>query len=177
VQALPYVWPAMPDAASAREAGAGSCASKHALLAEELTSLGLVCTPLVVTGLLVPRSLSRDPDFAEGARLLEVHECLRLSTPWAGVLRLDVTWDPPLLARGLVGTRPWDGASDMQVAIATQESGWTVPRSELRSAKEQLRAQLYDAGQRLLRDRILARLSVRFASWRNARSDTAMGGA
>ena len=48
IQAMPYVWPCPPEAAWARRNGAGSCASKHALLAEELEGIGL--TSLSVAG-------------------------------------------------------------------------------------------------------------------------------
>ncbi len=74
VQALPYRWPAPPDAASTRAAGAGTCAGKHALLAERLAQRGLTCAPLLVVGPLAPALW---PDLAEEAGgLQEVHECL-----------------------------------------------------------------------------------------------------
>lgn len=54
VQQMPYRWPAPPDAASTRDAGAGTCAGKHALLAEELLAAGVHSRPLLVVGPLVP---------------------------------------------------------------------------------------------------------------------------
>lgn len=166
IQRKPFAWPGEPDAESARGSRTGTCASKHALLAEGLDDLGLTCAPLLVTGRLVPSFLEHDREFEAGVNLLEVHECLVVLTPWAGPLRVDVTWDPPLLAYGLPGTMDWDGASDMRLAVEGAGAGWTVPRRQLRSAKEALRKRLYKKGERAVRDRVLAALSRRVAGWR-----------
>ena len=166
VQSLPYVWPCPPDAASARATRTGTCASKHALVAEELASLGIQSAPLLVTGPLVPASLADEPQFAPARRLIEVHECLTVFTPWAGPVRVDVTWDPPLIARGLPGTLDWDGRSDMTIAVGETGAGWSVLEESLREAKEAVRARLYGPGEREIRDAILARLAQRFAGWR-----------
>ena len=166
VQAMPYAWPAPPDAASARASGRGSCASKHALLAEELEAIGVSSQPLFVVGPLVPEMLATEPEFREGARLFEVHELLTVPTPWAGPLRVDVTWDPPLVRRGLAGTLDWDGASDMRIAVGEGGPCWAVPREGLRAAKEALRARIYHEGEREVRDRILAALVRQFDAWR-----------
>lgn len=165
IQRKPFAWPGEPDAESAR---GRTCtgASKHALLAEGLDDLGFACSPLIVTGRLVPTFLEHDAEFADGVELLEVHECLVVQTPWAGPLRADVTWDPPLIAYGLPGTLDWDGESDMRLAVDGAGPGWTVPRRQVRSAKEALRRRLYAPGEREIRDRILAALSRRYASWR-----------
>ena len=167
IQALPYVWPAAPDAASARRLRAGSCASKHALLAEQLAGIGVESRPLFVIGKLVPDMLADDKEMAPGAGLPEIHECLTVMTPWAGPLRVDVTWDPPLIERGLPGTLEWDGESDMVLALGATGPGWAPPRGGLREAKEALRRRLYGAGQRELRDRTLAALTRRFERWRS----------
>jgi hypothetical protein len=166
---MPYAWPAPPDAASARESGVGSCASKHALLAEELEALALAFFPLFVVGPLVPPMLASDAEFAPGRRLMEVHECLTALTPWAGPLRVDVTWDPPLVRAGLPGTLDWDGQSDMLLAVGEGGPCWAAPREGLREAKEALRARLYGPGQRKVRDRVLAAMVRRFEEWRAAR--------
>jgi hypothetical protein len=166
VQALPYTWPAPPEADSARRTRRGSCASKHALLAEDLAAIGIESLPLFVVGKLVPGTLAGDPALAPGARLPEVHECLTVLTPWAGPLRVDVTWDPPLIAHGLPGTLDWDGSSDMLVAVGETGPGWSVPREGLRTAKEALRSRLYGPGERDLRDRTLAALAKQFEEWR-----------
>lgn len=167
VQALPYVWPSPPDAESARSMGADSCASKHALLAEELSTIGIDNYPLFVVGKLVPDILAGDADLAPGAHLPEVHECLTVLTPWAGPLRVDVTWDPPLVEHGLPGTLDWDGTVDMLLAVGETGSGWSVPREGLREAKEALRRRLYGPGERELRDHTLAALAKRFEEWRS----------
>ena len=146
----------------------GSCASKHALLAEELSRIGIESRPLLVTGPLVPDILRDDQEFAAGIQLLEVHECHTVLTPWAGPLRVDVSWDPALIERGLPGTLPWDGLSDMAVAVGEGGPGWSVPRSRLREAKEALRERLYTAGQQETRDETLRKLVARFKSWRRA---------
>jgi hypothetical protein len=169
VQAMPYTWPTPPDAASARAAGTGSCASKHALLAEELTAIGLQSLPLLVVGSLVPQMLKTDRELAPGAHLSEVHECLTVLTPWAGPLRLDVTWDPVLIRHGLPGTLDWDGRTDMLLAVGEGGPCWSVPRERLREAKEALRSRLYRPGERELRDRVLAAMAQRFAQWRTKR--------
>ncbi len=94
--------------------------------------------------------------------LPEVHECLPVITPWAGPIRVDVTWDPPLIARGLPGTLGWDGESDMMLAVGETGPGWAVPQAGLREAKEALRSRLYGPGERELRDRTLAALAKHF---------------
>jgi len=164
---MPYAWPSPPDAASARVLGTGSCASKHALLAEELLVLGVESLPLLVVGPLVPRILAEDPEISPGRLLPEVHECLTVLTPWAGPLRVDVTWDPPLIKRGLPGTLSWDGRSDMSLAVGEGGPSWSVPRDGLRQAKEALRSRLYRPGERELRDRTLAAMARRFEEWRS----------
>lgn len=166
VQALPYVWPSPPDAESARRRGVGTCASKHALLAEELEAHGITSQPMFVVGPLVPRVLAEDPEIAPGAHLAEVHECLTVLTPWAGPLRVDVTWDPLLINRGLNGTLDWEGKSDMLLAVGEGGPCWAVAREGIREAKEALRARLYRKGEREVRDRVLAAMASRFALWR-----------
>lgn len=167
VRRLPYAWPSPPDADAAERLGAGSCASKHALLARRLDAMGVPSLPLLAVGPLVPDALAGDSEVADGVGLLEVHECLTVLTPWAGPCRVDVTWDPPLVARGLPGG-PWDGAGDTPLAVGETGPGWAVPREGLRAAKEGLRARLYGPGQREVRDRVLAVLSRRLAAWRAA---------
>lgn len=166
IQRKPFAWPGEPDAESARGSRTGTCASKHALLAEGLDDLGLSSAPLIVAGRLVPTFLEHDPEFEDAIELQEVHECLVVNTPWSGPLRVDVTWDPPLIAYGLPGTLDWDAQSDMRLAVDGAGAGWTVPRRQLRSAKEALRSRLYTKAERTLRDKTLAALSRRFAAWR-----------
>jgi hypothetical protein len=168
VQALPYVWPAPPTAGYARERREGSCASKHALLAEELETAGIDSAPLLVVGPLVPPMLAGEAEFTAAAALAEVHECLTVVTPWAGPLRVDVTWDPPLIERGLPGTLDWDGAADMPYAIGEAWETYAVNRGRLREMKEALRSRLYGPGERDVRDAALAAMVRRFAEWRSA---------
>jgi hypothetical protein len=168
VQEVPYVWPGPPDAASVRQHGMGTCASKHAVLAEELLSLGIASVPLLVIGPLVPEVLRGEEDCRLGLSLVEVHECLTILLPWAGPVHVDVTWDPALAEHGPPITRPWDGSSDMRLALAANGPGWAVERSHLRIAKEALRARLYGPGERELRDRTLRAISSHFAMWRAA---------
>ena len=163
---MPYAWPSPPDAASARAKGSGSCASKHALLAEELLAAGIESLPLLVVGPLVPRVLAEDPEIEPGRYLPEVHECLTVLTSWAGPLRVDITWDPPLIERGLPGTLNWDGHSDMSLAVGEGGPCWAVPKDSLRDAKEALRSRLYRQGERVLRDQTLAAMARRFEEWR-----------
>lgn len=160
VQALPYRWPAPPDAASTLAAGAGTCAGKHALLAARLRQQGLGCAPLLVVGPLAPALW---PDLAEQAGdLQEVHECLTVLTSWAGPLTVDVTWHPSAVAAGLPGLSPtWDGASDTPVAVPPVGPGYAVPAKQLRSAKEAIRRRLYSPADRERRDRVLAEIAQR----------------
>jgi hypothetical protein len=151
-----------------------SCASKHALLAEELAPIGLQSLPLLVVGSLVPQMLKTDPELAPGAHLAEVHECLTLLTPWSGPLRVDVTWDPVLIRHGLPGTLDWDGRTDMLIAVGEGGPCWSVPREGLREAKEALRSRLYRPGERELRDLVLAAMARRFAQ--NGASTRPSGG-
>lgn len=85
----------------------------------------------------------------------------------AGPLRVDVTWDPPLIAHGLPGTLDWNAESDMSLAVGETGPGWSVPREGIRDAKEALRSRLYGPGERELRDRTLAALAKRFEEWRS----------
>jgi hypothetical protein len=84
-------------------------------------------------------------------------------------VRVDVTWDPLLISHGLAATRPWDGWSDMVLAVAENGPGWAVERAEIRPAKEALRNRLYGPGERELRDRTLQAISDHFARWRRPR--------
>lgn len=162
VQALPYRWPAPPDAASTAAAGTGTCAGKHALLAQHLQAAGLDALPLLVVGALAPPLW---PDLVEAAAgLLKVHECLTVLTSWAGPLTVDVTWHPQAVAAGLPGLpRGWDGRHDTPVAVKPVGAGYAVPRLQLRQAKEALRARLYRDDDRARRDALLATIAQRAA--------------
>lgn len=117
VQSIPYVWPADPTAEATRCAMRGTCAGKHALPAEELGELGIASQPLLVIGPLISGPLLEIPALAAARQLLEVHECLTVMTPWSGPLRVDVTWDPPLVRAGLSGTLEWSADCDMACAL------------------------------------------------------------
>ena len=145
----------------------GSCASKHALLAEDLDVLGVPTLPLLLVGPLVPQVFADHPSVADDVDLVEVHECLTVITPWTGPLRVDITWDPPLIRAGLTGTLGWDGSSDMAVAVGNDQPGWSVPRAGIRAAKEALRARIYGPGERDRRDRTLAALAQLFVAYRD----------
>lgn len=166
VRGMPYEWPAEPTAAAARASGRGSCASKHALVAERLELLDVSARPLLVVGPLVPPALAADPEIGVGVRLVEVHECLTVSMPGVGPVRVDVTWDPPLVHRGLPGTLEWDGRSDMAVAIGESAQWWAPDPTRLRQDKEALRSRLYVGSDRAVRDAVLAAMSAQFARWR-----------
>lgn len=166
VQNLPYVWPGEPTSASASQQQQGTCASKHALLAEHCDALGILTSPLLVIGRLVPPRLAQQAPFAGESELLEVHECLTVVTPWSGPFRVDITWAPPLIAAGLAGTRDWDGKSDMPLAIDAIGPGWAVERTVLRDAKLALRKRIYQAGEAARRAKILRALSDLFLIWR-----------
>ena len=161
VQSLPYTWPAPPEAAWTRAAGRGTCAGKHALLAEDLQERGLRSRPLLMVGPLVPQVW---PDLvAEGGDLQEVHECLTVETAWAGPLLVDVTWHPAAVRGGLSGTLDWSGEHDMQPALPPVAC-YAVSRRQLRSQKEKLRGRIYTPEQRVRRDNLLAELARRAAA-------------
>lgn len=161
VQELPYTWPGPWDAAATRAAGRGTCAGKHALLAELLREVGLTSSPLIVVGPLVPDLW---PDLqAEGADLLEVHECLTVETAWNGPLLVDVTWHPAAVRAGLPGTLDWSGRDDMQSAVQLT-AAYAVDRDRLRYQKLALRRRLYRGDQELRRERLLAAIAARAAS-------------
>jgi hypothetical protein len=158
VQRYPYRWPGPPDAAATRRLGAGTCAGKHAVLAEDLAARGLTANPMFVVGPLVPPIW---PDLQEIAgHLLEVHECLSVETPWAGPLLVDVTWQPAAITAGMPGTLDWDGASDMRPAVEPVRM-YAVSRVTLRVQKEALRDRLYSSDDRALRDATLAEIARR----------------
>lgn len=161
VQQYRYVWPAGADTETTRRNRAGTCAGKHAVLAEDLDSRGLIANPMFVVGPLVPELW---PDLQHLAgHLLEVHECLSVETPWAGPLLVDVTWHPETISGGLPGTLDWDGASNMALAVQPFRS-YAVSRTNLRAQKEALRARLYTPEDRALRDATLAEIGRRAAS-------------
>jgi hypothetical protein len=158
VQSLPYTWPAPADAAWTRTNGAGTCAGKHALLAEELAAIGFYSRPLLMVGPLVPALWS--DLLTDGEDLLEVHECLTVETAWAGPLLVDVTWHPAAVRHGLGGSLDWDGRQDMAPAWLPIAS-YAVSRSGLRVQKEALRSRLYTPEQRARRDGTLAEMARR----------------
>lgn len=152
------MWPAPPDAASTRAAGRGTCAGKHAVLAEDLAAIGIRSRPLLLVGPLVPDLW---PDLvAEANGLQEVHECLTVETDWVGPLLVDVTWHPAAVRRGLPGTLDWSGDRDMQPALPPLAC-YAVSRSHLRSQKEKLRGRLYTPAERGRRDALLGELASR----------------
>lgn len=163
VQSIPYFWPGQPTAESVRETGRGTCASKHALLREELDGQGLASSRVMVVGFLVP-SLWPDLRAASGD-LLEVHECLTVETNWAGPLLIDVTWHPAAVRAGLAGTLDWDGLSDMTCAVEPIVS-YAVSDGDFRIQKELLRTRLYSPGQRAMRDQVLAEIADRAGKFR-----------
>lgn len=89
--------------------------------------------------------------------------------PLGRAVRVDVTWDPPLVEHGLPGTLDWDGESDMLLAVGETGQAWSIPHEGLREAKEALRRRLYGPRERELRDRTLAALAQRFEGWRAVR--------
>lgn len=113
-------------------------ASKHALL-DELFGIGVSSRPLFVVGLLVPPSLTDDPNTAVGVDLLEVHELLTVSVPGVGPCRVDITWDPPLGDAGLAGTLEWDAVSDMALAVGEPVAFYAPDPRKLREEKQALR--------------------------------------
>lgn len=158
IRRMPYRWPAPPDAASTRAAGAGTCAGKHALLAETLHNGGIHTRPLLVVGPLVPDLW---PDLqAQAGDLLEVHECLTVETDWAGPLLVDVTWHPQAIRAGLPGTLNWNGNTDMAPAVPPHAC-YAVRRPTLRRQKEALRSRLYSQEDRTRRDSVLAEIARR----------------
>lgn len=168
VQQLPYAWPGPPDASSARAAGRGTCAAKHALLREHLASLGLRSARLMIVGPLAP---SLWPDLRHRARgLLEVHECLTVETDWAGPLLIDITWHPSAVRAGLPGTLDWAAEQDMICAIEPTAS-YAVADEAFRDQKERLRNRLYTTEQRALRDQLLAEIAARAAALPPTTSD------
>lgn len=159
VQTMPYRWPAPPSALSARTDGAGTCASKHALLAEELYKIGVPSRPIFCIGPLVPPLRASFGNLRHAADLVEVHELLTVDLPDMGPARIDVTWDPPLLRAGLAGTLDWDGMSDMIPAVGPVTE-WHAPDPErLRESKEKLRKRIYSGDERRRRNAALAEIS------------------
>ena len=164
---IPYAWPGEPDAGTVRRTGRGTCASKHALLRDELDQLGLTSRSMFAVGRLVPDVLRGDPALMAAAHLCEVHEFVTVSLPDIGPCRVDVTWDPPLVRAGLPGQATWDGRGDMRLAIGATTETWAPDPARLRTEKEQLRRRLYTARDRELRDATLATMSDIFQRWRD----------
>lgn len=166
VAAIPFRWPGEPTSDGARLGDAGTCASKHALLAERLTDLGISSRPLFVLGPLVPTLLEDHPRLADARDLLEVHELLTVDVPGVGPCQVDVTWDPPLVRAGLPGSERWDGVSDTPIAVGSVYATWAPDPANRRAAKEGLRQRLYAGNDRQRRDAALAVMSGVFNDWR-----------
>ncbi len=166
VQALPYQWPSPRSAASARAERRGSCASKHALLAEELAAEGIHSRPLLCIGPLVPAVLADRTDLTDDSDLPEIHELLTVDIPDVGPCRVDITWDPPLLEAGLPGTLHWDGTSDMTPAVGVAHDWYAPDPNRVADAKELLRRRRYHGDQRARRARTLASMSSTFETLR-----------
>jgi hypothetical protein len=160
VQGLPYVWPGSPEASAAREQGFGTCASKHALLAEELEKLRLRSLPLLVIGPLAPKIW---PDLChEAAGLVEVHECLTVLTPWSGPLLVDVTWPAAAVEAGLPGLdRDWDGLRDGGCAIEPIQAAFAVERRDIRTWKLALRHRRTSPADFTRRESVLSEIAAR----------------
>jgi hypothetical protein len=160
VQNLPYVWPGPPEASAAREQRAGTCASKHALLAEELLGQELMSLPLLIVGPLAPAIW---PDLSEqAAGLLEVHECLTVHTPWAGPLLVDVTWPAQAVAAGLPGlSQAWSGLTDGECGVQPIQASYAVTQGKIREAKLAIRSRLYTQADSARRDAILREITQR----------------
>jgi hypothetical protein len=161
VRDLPYTWPAPPTAEWTKRNGRGTCAGKHALLAQELAAVGLDAHPLLIVGPLVPEGF---PEWRKAVgELLEVHECLTVETPWAGPLLVDITWHPEAIKSGMPGTLEWDADRDMIPAVAIGSGCYAVSPTRLREQKEALRRRLYTPAEREKRDELLQAIASRFA--------------
>lgn len=159
VQQLPYRWPAPPDAISTTTVQAGSCAGKHALLAQKLQSAGLSCAPLMIVGPLVPAIWQDLADEADG--LLEVHECVTGVTPCSGPLIVDDTWHPVAVRAGLPGlSNNWDGYRGSLLAVDITNGAYAIPNNAFRDPNNASRDRRYSTEERKRRDRILTKLRI-----------------
>ena len=78
----------------------------------------------------------------------------------------DEARDDDDLARLFDGRTREHALNALRMLFAPDGPGWSVPRSQLRAAKEGLRRRLYHPGERRQRDVILRRLSDLYARWR-----------
>ena len=134
VQGIPYAWPGEPTASAVKALGRGTCASKHALLAEELDALGVRSLHRQHRGLRPPRSRPRLPQLqaphARSARDAYPRGCCRSSTPSARPSRTPARPTAPS-SSGRPPRRqdaPWPNRSPPAASVSGT-GPWTPPSS------------------------------------------------
>jgi transglutaminase-like putative cysteine protease len=118
VRDIPFGFAPHTDAATLLRRGSGTCAPKHALLAQEYARLGVPTRFVYVTYRLdeMPGELPPElrPLVHDG--VVRGHAALQIFRS-SGWLDVDATFDRPLKAAGFVVTEGWDGRSPMPLVV------------------------------------------------------------
>ena len=118
VRDIPFRFAVHNDADTLLACGAGTCAPKHALLADLYGELGLETRFIYVAF----RFDGMRGDFPPALRavlddgVMRAHAALRLRRPH-GWIDVDATFDQPLAAAGFIVTQGWDGRMSMPLVV------------------------------------------------------------
>jgi transglutaminase-like putative cysteine protease len=118
VRDIPFKFAPHRDAETLLQRGYGTCAPKHALLAQLYQRLGIETRFVYVTFRFeeMPGEFPEDlrPLLYDGVVRGHTALQLRLNDRWGDV---DATFDRPLKAAGVVVTEEWDGRSSMPLVV------------------------------------------------------------
>jgi len=118
VRDIPFAFAPHTDAETLLRTGSGTCAPKHALLAELYGRLGVRTQFVYVTYRLdeMPGTFPEDLEALVHDGIVRGHAALQIlrDDRW---LDVDATFDRPLRRSGFVVTEGWDGRSSMPLVV------------------------------------------------------------
>lgn len=123
IRDISYSAAANGDAQAVLEAGRGSCAGKHQLLAEALRCLGLQVRHMICTHRFSESTIPF-PDHMQALlrknEIMDVHDYLQIAIDgdWVDV---DATWEQCLREYGFPVNEDWDGQSPMLLSATVDE--------------------------------------------------------
>ena len=118
VRDIPFAFAPHVDTSTLIATGAGTCAPKHALLAEVYARLGLETRFVYVTFRFDDMPGELPPPLREAIHdgVVRGHAALQVRRRH-GWIDVDATFDAPLARAGFVVTRDWDGRSSMPLVV------------------------------------------------------------
>jgi transglutaminase-like putative cysteine protease len=134
VRDIPFSFAPHTDAMTLLRHGSGTCAPKHALLAQEYERLGVPTRFVYVTYRLDDMPGEFPPELQPLVHdgIVRGHAALQIYRS-GGWLDVDATFDRPLKAHGFVVTEGWDGRSSMPLVV--------VPLSRVETAEPPARVE------------------------------------